>query len=53
MGSVSFTPEWNAPLPGGLVVQPGDTLHFQYWYRDYPAGGGTNFSQPLSVTFCP
>lgn len=53
VGSVTFTPEWNSPLPGGLVVQPGDTLHFQYWYRDYPAGGGTNFSQPLSVTFCP
>jgi hypothetical protein len=52
VGSVSYTPDWNA-LPGGLVVQPGDTLHFQYWYRDWPAGGGTNFSLPTAVTFCP
>ncbi|MCP4126427.1 MAG: formylglycine-generating enzyme family protein [Gammaproteobacteria bacterium] len=30
----------------------GDTWHFQFWYRDTPAGQGTsNFSGGLSVTF--
>lgn len=33
----------------------GDTLNFQYWYRDAaPAGGATsNLSDAVSITFCP
>lgn len=52
LGQVGFTPAWDA-LPGGTLIQSGDTMNFQYWYRDYPAGGGTNLSTPLSITFCP
>jgi hypothetical protein len=52
VGQVAFTPNWSA-LPGGTVIQSGDTMNFQYWYRDYPGGGNTNLSTPLSVTFCP
>jgi hypothetical protein len=35
-------------------VDPGDTWHFQFWFRD-PVGGpaGFNFSDALRVTFCP
>jgi hypothetical protein len=41
-------------LPSGAVVNPGDTLLFQFWYRN-PAGGGAGFnlSDLLNVRFCP
>ncbi len=39
-------------LPG-TVLQTGDTLHFQLWYRDRNGGGaGNNLSDGLEVTFC-
>ncbi len=35
-------------------VAAGDRKHFQFWYRDVPAGNsGFNLSDALSVTFCP
>ncbi|MCA9003063.1 MAG: sulfatase-like hydrolase/transferase, partial [Planctomycetes bacterium] len=35
-----------------ITIMSGDTWHFQYWYRDTPAGAGSsNFSNGLSVTF--
>jgi hypothetical protein len=41
-----------AGLPGG-VVNTGDTLHFQLWYRDRQGGGsGSNLSDGLQATFC-
>lgn len=39
-------------LPGGSVINPGDTLNFQVWYRD-TGGAGFNLSTGLSLTFCP
>ena len=41
-------------LPGASVISAGDTVNFQYWYRD-PAGGGAffNLSDALTATFCP
>ena len=39
--------------PGGVILT-GSTWNFQGWFRDTPAGPGTyNFSDALSVTFCP
>jgi len=38
---------------GALGIDNGDTLQFQFWYRD-PSGGpvGNNFSDGLEVEFC-
>ncbi|MFT7540898.1 MAG: subtilisin family serine protease [Gammaproteobacteria bacterium] len=41
-------------LPNGGVIQAGDTVNFQYWYRDNAAGGAQfNLSDGLTATFCP
>ncbi|MDA1266562.1 MAG: PQQ-dependent sugar dehydrogenase, partial [Planctomycetota bacterium] len=32
---------------------PGETMYFQWWYRDPSVGTGSNFSDGLCVTFCP
>lgn len=42
-------------VAGPFAVTNGGTLHFQWWHRDAAAGGGatSNFSAPLSLTFCP
>lgn len=56
-GAVSFSPNLaSLPLtPAGSAALPGDTLHFQYWYRDIsPAGGATsNFTSGVTVDFAP
>jgi len=41
------------PLPGGAVIQAGETWYFQLWYRDVDSGGNssTNFSDAVSYTF--
>ena len=54
--SGSFTLRLNLtsfPQPSGPVaVQPGDTWHFQAWYRDLiPSGPGSNFTEGLSISF--
>lgn len=36
-------PVWNS------TIQPGDTWHFQFWYRE--AGGASNFSNGLTIDF--
>ncbi len=56
-GAVTFTPNL-ASLPlssGGTAAMPGDTLHFQYWYRDVTSTGGatSNFTDGVSVEFAP
>lgn len=40
---------------GANAIAPGDTWHFQAWYRDGagPCGSGANTSNALSVTFYP
>ncbi|MEM6569890.1 MAG: zinc-dependent metalloprotease family protein [Planctomycetota bacterium] len=42
----------NQNLPPGSVINPGDTLNFQLWYRD-SIGAGFNLSNGLEVNFCP
>ncbi len=39
--------------PGGATIQPGDTWHFQLWYRDDPISPatGANLSDVLQATF--
>ena len=39
------------PFPLAPAVQPGQTYHFQVWYRDLNPGATSNFSPGLSVTF--
>ncbi len=47
--NVDFT---NLSAAGQIVA--GSTWNWQFWMRDTPAGGaGYNFSNGLSVTFCP
>lgn len=37
---------------GAVVIQPGDTWHLQFWYRDSGAGGPTtNLTSARSITF--
>jgi len=40
---------------GSFAVVRGDSLQFQFWFRDVAIGGGTtsNFTAGLCVTFCP
>jgi hypothetical protein len=41
-------------LPGGGGIEPAEVVNFQCWYRDPAAGmSGFNFSDALSVSFCP
>ena len=45
-----------SPASGGTGwIQSGSTWNFQHWYRDPvgPGGSGFNFSDAISVTFCP
>ena len=38
-------------LPQGTVFQPGETWHFQYWYRDSNPGPTSNTSDGLAIDF--
>ena len=41
------------PTPEGRILVA-STWNFQAWFRDFtPGGSGFNFSDALSVTFCP
>ncbi|MDP6540982.1 MAG: hypothetical protein QF410_15660, partial [Planctomycetota bacterium] len=52
-GALSFSLDHSA-LPAGGELEAGDAAQFQCWYRDPSAGlSGFNFSDGLSVTFCP
>lgn len=55
LGSVSESLNLtNAPFTGGNgQAVPGESMNFQFWYRDQAAGGaGSNLSNALRVTFC-
>ncbi len=41
------------PLNPNVDLQPGDTLNFQCWYRDANPGPTSNFTDGLTVVFCP
>ena len=53
--SISPPPPLNDSANGGSgLIQAGDTVNFQFWYRDNPAGmSGYNLSDGVSITFCP
>ncbi|MEZ6017176.1 MAG: sialidase family protein [Planctomycetota bacterium] len=57
LGLAGWTPTWTqAPLGAGPdALAPGQAARFQLWYRDagVPGGSGFNFSESLSITFCP
>lgn len=41
-------------LPGGTALQSGDTLHFQFWFRDTASGDArVDLSDGYTVTFGP
>ncbi|MDP6838135.1 MAG: hypothetical protein QF724_04295 [Planctomycetota bacterium] len=55
-GYASLALDLDASLPqtpSGLYL-PGATIHFQFMYQDSASGAGAqNFTQALSITFCP
>ncbi|MEM6570853.1 MAG: hypothetical protein AAF957_20745 [Planctomycetota bacterium] len=50
-GFVNFSPDLTN-LPAGLVVMPGETWNFQYWFRDANPSVTSNTSNATSVEFC-
>lgn len=51
-GSVEFHPDLtDHPLNGGVAVQPGETWHYQLWFRDQNPGSTSNFTDGLAITF--
>jgi FG-GAP repeat protein len=54
-GSGTYTLDLSSPPDQTSSIAAGDTLHFQFWYRDPggPLGAGVNFSDALRVSFCP
>ncbi len=48
----SFLTLDNQNLPGGLMINPGDTYNAQLWYRD-SVGAGFNLSNGVEINFCP
>lgn len=53
-GGASYTLDLSTPPDSASSFAAGDTLHFQFWYRDPggPLGAGVNFSDALRVSFC-
>jgi len=50
LGTASHTLDFTSGT--AAVIQPGQTWHFQYWFRDVPGGGSqANTSNGLSVAF--
>ena len=48
-GGAGYDVPSGLPLAGTPTIASGETWHFQLWHRE--AGGGSNFSNGLSVTF--
>ena len=45
--------DFSTPPRSGGLIQPGSSWNFQFWYRDSAGGNGFNFTDALSVNFCP
>jgi hypothetical protein len=43
----------NIPLSPAAAVQPGETWNFTCWYRDANPTPTSNFTDGVSVVFCP
>ena len=52
IGSVKLAIDMNN-LPQFQVFHPGDDWNFQLWYRDNNPGATSNFTDGLTVWFCP
>ncbi|MDP6763578.1 MAG: integrin alpha [Planctomycetota bacterium] len=55
-GAVEIATDSTAPPMGSGpgTLGAGETWHFQFWYRDVPAGlSGFNLTDALGLTFCP
>lgn len=50
-GSFNVPVDYNNLAPGS-VINAGETWNWQTWYRD-TVGAGFNFSNGISITFCP
>ena len=48
-GEMVFGPDLTN-LPG-IVLQPGDTLYFQLWFRDFTTGPTSNTTDGVEVMF--
>lgn len=52
LGQVSYAPDLaNHPIGAGVAVQPGDTWHYQLWFRDQNPHPTSNFTNGVSVVF--
>lgn len=49
-GTVSFTLDLNL-LPQGITFDPGETWHFQLWYRDFTSAPTSNTTDGIEVMF--
>ena len=52
IGSVQLTLDMNN-LPQGQMFSPGDDWNFQLWYRDNNPTATSNFTDGLTIWFCP
>ena len=50
-GTIEFSPDLGN-LPQGTSILPGDTWHFQLWFRDANPQITSNTSDAVAVTFC-
>ncbi|HVS18899.1 MAG TPA: PQQ-binding-like beta-propeller repeat protein [Planctomycetota bacterium] len=52
-GQAGYAVDLASPISGAPAIASGSTWHFQFWFRDTPAGGaGFNLSDGLSPDFC-
>lgn len=51
-GDMAYALDLNTPPDPAGQIQAGQTWNFQLWFRD-PAGAGSDFSDALSIPFCP
>lgn len=54
-GGANFPLDFTQPpfSAGAGSISPGDTVHFQFWYRDPGGVAKFNLSNGLRMTFCP
>jgi hypothetical protein len=53
-GDAILSVDLTSPPSASGLIQAYSIWHFQFWFRDVPAGGaGHNLSDGLTITFCP
>ena len=53
LGHLVVPVDLTAPPSPAATIQPGQTWHFQLWYRDPAGAAGSDFSNALAIPFCP